>query len=64
LEIVEDWEGNTYRAVYTVRLERAVYVLLVFQKKSRRGTATPKSDLDLIRNRLKAAEQAAREFEP
>ena len=63
LEIVEDWEGSTYRAVYTVRFERAIYVLHVFQKKAKRGIATPKSDLDLIRHRLKVAEQAAKELE-
>jgi phage-related protein len=63
LEIVEDWEGNAYRAVYTVRFEQAIYVLHVFQKKAKRGIATPKSELDIIRNRLKAAEQAARELE-
>lgn len=63
LEIVEDWEGSTYRAVYTVRFELAVYVLHVFQKKAKRGIATPKSDLDLIRQRLRVAEQAAKELE-
>jgi phage-related protein len=63
LEIVEDWEGNTYRAVYTVRFEFAIYVLHVFQKKAKRGIATPKSDLDLIRQRLSVAEQAAKELE-
>ncbi len=63
LEIVEDWERNSYRAVYTVRFERAVFVLHVFQKKAKRGIATPKADLDLIRLRLKAAEEAARELE-
>ena len=63
LEIVEDLERNTYRAVYTVRFERAVFDLHVFQKKAKRGVATPKADLDLIRQRLKAAEEAARELE-
>jgi phage-related protein len=63
LEIVEDCKGSSYRAVYTVRFERAVYVLHVFQKKSKRGIATPKSDLDLIRQRLKVAEQAVKESE-
>jgi phage-related protein len=61
LEIVEDWRGDTYRAVYTVRLVEAVYVLHVFQKKSTRGAATPKPDLDLIRSRLKAAEMMEKE---
>lgn len=55
LEIVSDFDGDTFRAVYTVRFARAVYVLHVFQKKSRRGIATPRSDLDLIRRRLRQA---------
>jgi phage-related protein len=63
LEVVEYWQGNTYRAVYTVRFTCGVFVLHVFQKKAKRGVATPKADLDLIRERLKAAEQAARELE-
>jgi phage-related protein len=63
LEIVEDWDRNTYRAVYTVRFEGAIYVLHVFQKKSKYSITTPKSDLDLIRRRLKVAEQDAKELE-
>ena len=63
LEIVEDWEGNTYRAVYTVRFADSVFVLHVFQKKSKRGVATPGKDMDLIRERLKVAEHMARELE-
>lgn len=55
LEIVDDHDGDTYRAVYTVRFAEAVYVLHAFQKKSKRGVATPKRDLDLIRWRLAAA---------
>ena len=62
LEITEDWEGNTYRAVYTVRLVESVFVLHVFQKKSKRGIATPKRELDMVRERWKAAEQMAREL--
>ena len=62
LEIIEDWEGNTYRAVYTVCFSEGVFVLHVFQKKSKRGAATPKRELDLIRKRWKAAEQMAREL--
>lgn len=62
LEIIEDWEGNTYRAVYTVRFVESVLVLHVFQKKSKRGAATPKRELDLIRERWKAAERMAREL--
>jgi len=57
LEVVEDHDGNTYRAVYTVKLAGAVYVLHAFQKKSKKGAKTPKADLDLIRKRLKMAEE-------
>jgi phage-related protein len=63
LEVIEDWRGNTYRAVYTVRYAVRVFVLHVFQKKSKSGVATPKSDLDLIRNRLKVAAKRAKELE-
>jgi phage-related protein len=56
LEFVDDYDGNTYRAVYTVKYEEAVYVLHAFQKKSKSGYATPKLVLDLIRGRLRAAE--------
>ena len=63
LEVVEDWEGNTYRAVYTVRFAARVFVLHIFQKKSKRGGATAKVDMDLIRERLKVAEQIAKELE-
>jgi phage-related protein len=62
LEIIDDWEGNSYRAVYTVRFVESVFVLHVFQKKSKRGIATPKRELDLIRERWKAAEQMTREL--
>jgi phage-related protein len=62
LEVVEDWRSNTYRAVYTVRFEARVFVLHVFQKKSKSGIATPKADLDLIGRRLKFAAQRAKEL--
>ena len=62
LEVVEDWDRSTYRAVYTVRFESVVFVLHMFQKKSTRGAATPKADIDLIRQRLKAAEHMAKEL--
>ena len=52
LEVVEDHDGNTYRAVYTVRFRNAVYVLHCFQKKSRRGIQTPKPDVELVARRL------------
>lgn len=57
LEVVDDFDGNAYRAVYTVRFTGVVYVLHAFQKKSRRGIATPKSELDLIGRRLKRAQE-------
>lgn len=57
LEVVDDFQTNTYRAVYTVRFADVVYVLHAFQKKSKKGIATPKADLDLIKRRLRAAEQ-------
>lgn len=60
LEVVEDFLGDTYRAVYTVKFGDAVYVLHVFQKKSSSGIATPKPDMDKIRERLKAAENHAK----
>lgn len=56
VEIVEDHDGDTYRCVYTVRLEHAVYVLHAFKKKSKRGAETPKHDMNLIRSRLREAE--------
>src|ERR1700743_3642374 len=58
LEIVEDHRGDTYRAVYTVRFARAIFVLHAFQKKSTRGIATSQRDQDLIARRLRAAQQA------
>lgn len=57
LEIVEDFDGNTYRAVYAVRFSDNVYVLHAFQKKSKKGIRTPKHVMDLIRARLQIAEQ-------
>jgi phage-related protein len=56
LEIVEDYAGDTYRAVYTVKFAGAVYVLHAFQKKSKQGIKTPKHDMDLVKERLKQAE--------
>jgi len=57
LEVIEDYDGDTYRAVYTVRFASAVYVLHAFQKKSKSGIATPKKDMELIEIRLKAAKR-------
>jgi len=55
LEVVESQAGSTYRAVYTVKIAGVVYVLHCFQKKSTSGIATPKQDMDLVRERLKTA---------
>ena len=57
LEIVDDFDGDTYRAVYTVRFARVVYVLHAFQKKSKKGIATPRAELDLIMRRLRQAKE-------
>jgi len=62
LEVVEDRAGNIYRAVYTVRLRERVFVLHVFQKKSKRGIATPQQELHVIRERLKRAEEISKEL--
>ena len=60
LEVVEVDTGGTYRAVYTVRFNEAVFVLHCFQKKSKTGIATPKKDMDIIRARLRVAQRLAR----
>jgi phage-related protein len=57
LEIVKDYDGDTFRAIYTVRFAQAVYVLHVFQKKSPRGIETRQSDVVLVRERLKVAQR-------
>ncbi|TAH14095.1 MAG: hypothetical protein EAZ11_00190 [Curvibacter sp.] len=57
LELVENHRGDTFRAVYTVRFAKAVYVLHCFQKKSPSGVKTAQSDIDLIHERLKLAQQ-------
>jgi phage-related protein len=62
LEVLEDDAGGTYRAVYTVKFAEAVFVLHCFQKKSKRGIATPKEDMDIIHARLKIAEAFAKEL--
>ena len=61
LEIIENFFGDTYRAAYTVRFEKVVYVLHCFQKKSKHGIKTPKQDIDLMKQRLKAAEEDYKE---
>lgn len=61
LEIVAPHEGDTYRAVYSVRFRDAVYLLHAFQKKSKKGIATPQKEIELVKQRLAAAEQDYRE---
>lgn len=56
VELIEDHRGDTFRAVYTVRFRGAIYVLHAFQKKSKSGAKTAKSDIDLIKQRLRDAE--------
>jgi phage-related protein len=62
LEVVEDDNGNTYRAVYTVKFAGIVYVLHAFQKKSKAGTKTPPQEIAKIRSRLKDAEKLYAEW--
>ena len=57
LEINEDFIGDTYRAVYTVKFQKVIYVLHCFQKKSKHGIKTPQQDIELIKQRLRAAEE-------
>jgi phage-related protein len=57
LEVVDDFDGDTYRALYTIRFAGVVYVLHAFQKKSTRGIATPQHQIDLIKARLARAEE-------
>jgi phage-related protein len=60
LEIIDDFDGDTFRAVYTVRFAGVVYVLHAFQKKSKKGIASPKRDIELIKSRLRDAEELHR----
>jgi phage-related protein len=60
LEIIDDFDGDTYRAVYTVRFADAIYVLHAFQKKAKQGIATAKHDIDLVKMRLRDAQEHAR----
>jgi phage-related protein len=62
LEVVDDHRGDTYRAVYTVNFGGVVYVLHAFQKKSKSGRGTPKHEMDVIRERYKAAERHYRQY--
>jgi phage-related protein len=61
MEIVAPFAGDTWRAVYTIRFQDVVYVLHAFQKKSKSGRATPKKELELIQQRLAAAEKDYKE---
>ncbi len=63
LEVVDDDQGDTYRAVYNVKFAEAVYVLHAFQKKSKQGRKTPPQDMEMIRRRLKAAEEHHRQHQ-
>ena len=60
LEVVEDLDGNTFRTMYTVRFADVVYVLHAFQKKSKKGIATPKHEMDVVRSRLRVAQESRR----
>jgi len=57
VEMVENYDGNTYRAVYTVKFAEAVYVLHCFQKKSTSGISTPQQEINMVRSRLRIAEE-------
>lgn len=61
VEVVTDFRSDTFRAVYTVRYAEAIYVLHVFQKKSKSGRETPHRDIELVRRRLREAEEIAKE---
>jgi phage-related protein len=57
VEVVDDFDGDTYRAIYTVRFAGLVYVLHAFQKKSKTGIETPKTEIDVVKARLLRAKQ-------
>ncbi|HWY21128.1 MAG TPA: type II toxin-antitoxin system RelE/ParE family toxin [Candidatus Acidoferrum sp.] len=60
LEVIKDYRGDTFRAVYTLKYSGRVYVLHAFQKKSKSGRQTPRRDIELIKQRLREAEQMAK----
>jgi phage-related protein len=64
MEIVDLHDTNTYRAVYTAQFGEAIYVLHAFQKKSKRGIATPAREIELVRRRLADAERLHRQRQP
>lgn len=57
VEVVEDWQSDTFRCVYSVKFAGAVYVLHTFQKKSKTGGKTPRQEIELVKERLKRAEE-------
>jgi phage-related protein len=64
LEVIKDYRGDTFRAVYTLKYAGTVYVLHAFQKKSKTGRATPRRDMELIKRRLREAEEIAKGRKP
>lgn len=64
VEVIKDFRGDTFRAVYTLRYAGVIYVLHAFQKKSKIGRATPRRDIELIQQRLREAEEIDRGREP
>ena len=64
VEVVKDYRGDTFRAVYTLRFAGTVFVLHAFQKKSKTGRETPRREIELIKQRLREAEQIAKEMNP
>lgn len=64
LEVVTDYRGDTFRAVYTLRFADTLFVLHAFQKKSKLSRETPRRELELIRQRLREAEEIAKEISP
>jgi phage-related protein len=64
VEVIKDYRGDTFRAVYTVRYAGAVYMLHAFQKKSKTGRQTPRRDIELVKQRLRETEHLEREITP
>lgn len=64
VEVIKDYRGDTFRAVYTLRYAGAVYVLHAFQKKSKTGRQTPRGDIELVKQRLREAERIAKGGKP
>ncbi len=62
IELIDDDNGGTFRAVYTVRFGDVIFILHVFQKKSKKGIETPKQDIELIHARLRRAEEIYKEL--